>query len=446
VSQTTQSPLDKEPYFTLIKGLVEGGETNASIVRTLPSELGPVSESSIRRFRKRHELQVPGQTGAYTRVDNNVAEAATASETTKPILTDPDTMLRERGLDPEDWVITHMSPNMYEGPPSKEIAKATGQTKVTYYQTKFTATRRRPPELQIIAPRTDGWKAPPRTRWLKHDGPKLIVVVGDQQAPFHDPQLHRLFCSFLRKNKPQEGISLGDSVDFPDISRHQLDPENTATVNECLQAGYDLFRGYVDSSPETFWRKLYGNHDERIRNLILDKPKNQPLYGLKRPDTPEGKGEQVLELSHLMRLDELGVELVLPSGGYELGQIRLTNKLAVRHGWLARKGSGASALATLEHLGYSVIVGHTHRQAVVHETKHEIDGKLRTITGVEAGCMCRVDQTPDEDGRIWPNYTAAPDWQQGFATVEVWPDGYFNIDTAKYVNGALMWRDQRYTV
>jgi hypothetical protein len=60
--------------------------------------------------------------------------------------------------------------------------------------------------------------------------------------------------------------------------------------------------------------------------------------------------------------------------------------------------------------------------------------------------MCRVDQTPDEDGRIWPNYTAAPDWQQGFATVEVWPDGYFNIDTAKYVNGALMWRDQRFTL
>jgi hypothetical protein len=404
-----------------------------------------VSESSIRRFRKRHRINPDGTQSAYTRINDDKAEATTEPQAVqdeddlKRILTDPDTMLRQRGLDPEDWVITHLTPNMWDGP-------VKGGRKITYYQTKFTCVRKRPPELQVMAPRTDGWKAPQRTRWLRSDSPKLIVVVGDQQAPFHDRQLHRLFCSWLRKNKPQEGISLGDSVDFPDISRHQLDPENTATVNECLQSGYDLFRGYVDASSDTWWRKLYGNHDERIRNLLLDKPKNQPLYGIKRPDTPERKGEDLLALSHAMCLDELGVDVVMPSGGYELGQIRVTEKLAVRHGWLARKGSGASALATLEHLGYSVIVGHTHRQAVVHETKHEIDGKLRTITGVEAGCMCRVDQTPDEDGRIWPNYTAAPDWQQGFATVEVWPDGYFNIDTAKYVNGALMWRDQRYTV
>jgi hypothetical protein len=435
VSQT-QSPLDREPAFSEIKKLILAGETNASIVRSLPRHA--LSETSIRRFRKRHGLQIPGTERAYTRVNGDEAEGASEPQLGPPILDDPDKMLRDRGLDPLDWYVDDTTVNQWNGP-------SKGGNVVTYYQLKFRARRKRP-ELQIVAPRTDGWKAPQRTRWLKHDGPKLIVVVGDQQAPFHDPQLHRLFCSWLRKNKPQEGISLGDSVDFPDISRHQLDPENTATVNECLQAGYDLFRGYIDASDTTWWRKLYGNHDERIRNLILDKPKNQPLYGLKRPDTPEEKGEHVLELSHLMRLDELGIDLVLPNGGYELGQIRVTEKLAVRHGWLARKGSGASALATLEHLGYSVIVGHTHRQAVVHETKHEIDGKLRTITGVEAGCMCRVDQTPDELGRIWPNYTAAPDWQQGFATVEIWPDGYFNIDTAKYVNGALMWRDQRYTL
>lgn len=434
MSQSSQSKLDAEPLYSRIKQDIQAGDTNATIARRHDT-----SPSAVRRFRKRHGLQVPGVERAYTHVDGDKAEAQTPVEQGPPILDDPDKMLRDRGLNPEDWYIDAITVNEWDGPQG-------GGSKITYYQAKFTAKRKRP-EIQIVAPRTDGWKRLVRPiRTGAKSERQLIVVIGDQQAPFHDRDLHRLFVEWLSANQPDRGISLGDSVDFPDISRHQLDPENTATVNECLQSGYDMFRDYVDASHVTAWQKLYGNHDERLRNLILDKPKNNALYGIKRPDTAEAKGEEVLELSHLMRLDELAIELVLPHGKYDLGQIKLGEKLAVRHGWLARKGSGASALATLEHLGYSVIVGHTHRQSVVHETKHEIDGKLRTITGVETGCMCRVDQTPDDDdGRIWPNYTPAPDWQQGFATVEIWNDGYFNIDTAKYVNGALMWRDQRYT-
>lgn len=443
----SQSPLDNEPVLSFVTNLITSGSTNASIVREVFAEYGlETSEDSIRRFRKRHQAQVPGQSSAYTKVSDNTGEAQTEASTTRPILDDPDTMLRDRGLDPEEWVITHMTPNMYEGPASAEHTEKTGQTKITYYQTKFSVQRKRPPELQIFAPRTDGWTRPAPVA-PSSDERRFIVVVGDQQAPFHDKVLHNLFLAWLEENRPDEGISLGDSVDFPDISRHQLDPENTATVNECLQSGYDLFRGYVEASPGTYWRKLIGNHDERIRNILLDKPSVRPLYDIKRPDTPDETGEKLLNLSHAMRLDELGIEVIDPRGKYDLAQINLSDKLAVRHGWLARKGSGATALATLEHLGYSVIVGHTHRQSVVHNTKHEIDGRLRTLTGVEAGCMCRVDQTPDPiDGRIWPNYTPTPDWQQGFATVEIWPNGSFNIDTAKFVNGALMWRDQRYEV
>lgn len=439
MSQQTNSILDNEPFFTYIKEELEAGRTNADLVRSAHHDLSLLtSETAIRRFRKRHNIVVPGQTGAFTKIKDNDAEAQTPATTTPLVLDDPDTMLRERGLDPTEWVITHMSPNMYEGP-------AAGGTKVTYYQTKFSCKRKVAPELQIFAPRTDGWKAPEK---VKPDptASQLFVVVGDQQAPYHDKELHTLFLSWLKQNKPERGISLGDSVDFPDISRHPLDPENTATVNECLQAGYDIFRGYVDASPNTQWTKLIGNHDERIRNLLLNQPKTNALHGIKRPDTPEEDGAPILDLRHVMRLDELGIDVVDPHGKYDLAQVQITPKLAVRHGWLARSGSGASALASMQQLGYSIIVGHTHRQAVVHHTKHEIDGNLRTLTGVEAGCMCRVSQVPDpEDGRIWPNYTVAPDWQQGFCTVEVYPDGFFSIDTAKYVNGTLLWRGQKYT-
>lgn len=446
MSQTT-SILDQEPHLTFITKLITEGETNAGIVRELSKTHHiTTSDKSIRRFRLRHELQVPGQTGEFIKeTDDGIEGATPLGVSEKGILTDPDTMLRERGFDPEDFVITHVGPNEYQGPNSKAAVEAGGPTKITYTQTKFSAKRKIAPELQIFAPRTDGWIAPPKVP-IDKSQPYLVVVVGDQQAPYHDRDLHRLFTQWLRENRPEQGVSLGDSVDFPDISRHPKDPENNAFVNECLQEGYNIFRSYVDASPDTNWTKLIGNHDERIRNILLNNHQTAPLHKIKRPDTPEAQGEELLNLSHAMRLDELGIEVIDPHGKYDLAQIVLTPKLAVRHGWIARKGSGASALSSLEHLGHSIIVGHTHRQAVVHHTSHEIDKKLRTLTGVEAGCMCRVSQAPDEQGRVWPNYTVNPDWQQGFCTVEIWPDGFFNIDTAKYVNGSLMWRGRRYTL
>ena len=48
--------------------------------------------------------------------------------------------------------------------------------------------------------------------------------------------------------------------------------------------------------------------------------------------------------------------------------------------------------------------------------------------------MCRLDL----------GYTVAPDWQQGFATATIYPDGTFKLDLATYVNNTLYWRDQRY--
>jgi hypothetical protein len=438
----TQSKLDNPSIIEAVKTAVLRGDTNATIAHTYG-----VSEASVRRFRRRHELNPAQFGGDYVTVEGDKAEISTAP-TTDGILTNPDVMLRQRGLDPLEWEITALRANEYEGPNSSERAALTGEAKIKYYQTRFTVEKRKPDAERIMAPRTDGWVAPPKTRKLRSSAsPELIVVVGDQQAPFHDETLHALFCEWLEENKPDRGVSLGDSYDFPDIRPgHRYNPENNAIVNECLQAGYDMFRGYVNSSPDTRWIKMIGNHDERIRNLLLDVPKVRGLYGIKRPDSPESTGEYLHELSFAGRLDELGIDVLDPRGAYDLAQVNLSDKLAVRHGWIARQGSGVSALATLQHLGYSVIVGHTHRQSKVNETKHEIDLQIRQLTAVEAGCMCRVQQVPDAYGRVFPSYTPSPDWQQGFCTVQMWPDGLFNIDLATYVNGSLMWRGQRYTL
>lgn len=447
----TQSRLDREPTFSELKAALEGGLTNAAAAKEFN-----ISEAAIRRFRQRHGIKVPGQTGAYTRVEGDKAEAQTA-QTTDPILDDPDTMLRQRGLNPLEWTITHVTANEYQGPNSADAVKAGAPTKVTYYQTKFTCQKIKP-EVQLVAARSDGWVSPRAKRGVsiadrryfvggprKEDGAQLAVIVGDQQAPFHDENLHRLFLEWLAENQPNRGVSLGDTADYPDISRHRLDPENTAVVNECTQSTYDILRGYVYASPDTEWQILPGNHcQERLRNILLDKPRTQPLYAIARAATPEREAEEVLTIKHLWRLDELGIEYIDPHGAYDLAEIRLSDKLAVRHGWIARQGSGVTALETLKHLGYSIIVGHGHRQSMVYKTVHDIDKSTKTLVGVEAGCMCRIEQKIGPDGRLYPNYTVAPDWQQGFATVTLWPDGKFKVDLATYVNNVLLYQGKRY--
>lgn len=420
-----------------MKTRIAQGATNATLSREFN-----ISKDAARRFRKRHQINPSGfSDGDYTKVEGDNAEAKITSDV--PILDDPDRMLSQRGLNPEDWEITHLTVNEYQGPNSADAVEKGGDSKITYYQTKFTCTKKRP-EIQLVAARDDGRVFKPRIRKLGRL-PKLVVIVGDQQAPFQDPGLHDKFLDWMEYYQPQGGVSLGDTADYPDISRHRLDPQNTATVNECTQSTYDMLLDYRLAGPDVEWIILGGNHcSERLRNILLDKPAVRPVYGIKRADTAEETGPEVITVEHLWRLDELGFKFIDPHGAYDLAEHKLTDNLAVRHGWIARKDSGSTALETLKALGYSILVGHGHRQAQVFKTVHDIDRSAKVLTGVEIGCMCRVTQEIGADGRIWPNYTVAPDWQQGFATAMIWPDGMFKIDLATYVNGTLLYKDMRF--
>ena len=200
MTTTNLSPLDYEPLLTFVKEKMEAGETNASIVSILWQEYRhPTTESSLRRFRNRHRILIPGQTKAYTKIDGDVADALTEPVGfvrgihDRPILDDPDTMLRNRGLDPEHWYIDDnlgIKVNEWDGP------QADG-TIVRYYQAKFTAKKKRP-ELSLLPARADGWKRPYTPgKTLLRKKTDLVVICGDQQAPFQDDELHRLFCQWL---------------------------------------------------------------------------------------------------------------------------------------------------------------------------------------------------------------------------------------------------------
>lgn len=433
MSHNQISPLDS--YREVIEDLTLKGTSSASIARHITALGQKTSKASVHRALQRwgvarpSNAEVPGLT-----LVGHEAEIISKPEIAKNELTSPDDLMIERGLDPKEWEVMGMTINEWEGAPVKLDQKEGISDNRKYRQLKIRLRRKLEFAFPKAADRIPGsYIAPKKISLPKSDG-DLVVFTGDQQAPFHDEHLHQQFCEWLKKNKPTRGILIGDTVDFPDISRHRFNPEGSATVQECINAGYNIIRDYVKASPNTRWSKLCGNHDERIRNTLIDWAVE--MYGIKRAEIDGQDESSVLSVAHLLRLDELGVEYLEPNGSYQHMQYNISSKLAARHGWIATKGSGASALKTLEHLGYSVVVGHTHRQSLVHKTTHDIQGEPTTLAAVETGCMCQI-----RDGL---GYTVAPDWQNGFATARVWSDGKFKLDLATFVNDTLLWRDQRF--
>lgn len=295
------------------------------------------------------------------------------------------------------------------------------------------------PTTKVVLPaRTDGWK-PPKAPKPITGRPKLTVVCSDHHVPHQSKPLHEAFVAWLREHRPDVGIINGDFLNMGDaaLTRHRLDPARVENLQTSIDTAWGILRDYVEASPSTSWKMLAGNHEDRLRNSILDQLAGV-VHGVRQADRP--KSHPVLSIPHLLRLDELGIEYVGGDDDYRHWQIEITPTLACRHGWIASKGSGSSALKTLRHLNYSVIVGHTHRQSQVFASSNRIDGTPVTLLAAETGTMAEVDATG-------LGYAPSPDWQNGFVTVSSWsptkrsPDGTFKVDLGTYVSGRLMWRD-----
>jgi predicted phosphodiesterase len=328
-------------------------------------------------------------------------------------------LLRARKLDPDSWEVESCTVNEWDSP--------TGEV-----MRQLKLHLRRKTSVLLASPASDV-RQRPRPKPKVGGASSLVVFVSDQHAPYHDPDLHKAFLSFLSHVQPDEVVLGGDQSDFPSISRHRDNPAWSADPQACIQSTFELLSDYRDAAPDARFRMLKGNHDVRLETELLNRAER--MYGL-RPATIDGEEAPALSLNRLLHLDRLNIELVespLPGDGYEHAQANISPLLGARHGWLTGANTAAK---TLDRLGHSVIVGHTHHQRIAHRTTWGIDRKPRVLLGVEAGCMCRLD------GGL--GYSINADWQQGFCTVTVWPDGTFKVDLATFVNGHLLWRDKRW--
>lgn len=348
-------------------------------------------------------------------------DAAVITSDPSPDLGDIAEMIRARGLDPDEWEVKNAVLNCWDS------NAGDGQI-IELRQLKIHLVRKVP--IDFILPVTDVKPRTPR-RPVKSDT-HTIVLLPDQHAPYEDRACHEAVLSMLAHVQPDEVGLLGDLVDLPTISKHRDNPAWSASVTECIQGGFELLRDYTEATTSRFWM-LKGNHCFRLETELLARAER--MYGIAPASIDGEEQDQALSLKRLLHLDRLGVELIEPpkvGDGYEFAVHKITDKFEARHGWITGQNS---AQKSLDRVGRSLVVGHTHRQVLTRRTY--FNGIThRTIQAAECGTLRGI-----EGGG---GFAVNPDWQVGLAVAQIGSDGAETIDFASFDDGVLRWRGERY--
>ncbi len=300
------------------------------------------------------------------------------------------------------------------------------------------ALRRLPEVPQYVEVET--WSGGELAKAVRHEkGERLVAIAGDTQFPHEDPTSWGLFLAWVRDVRPEQIVLSGDIVDFGKASRHAAKPERELVggLNADLKHAYARLRELRSAAGEdAAIRFVRGNHDDNVERTLLR------MGGLSADLTtlrPAGDPTEtpLLSLRRMLRLDDLNIEISEEAWPYD--RAILADDLVVFHGESARKGSGQSVKALMaKYPMASTVQGHCHRQAVVSEAVHGIDGSYQIRYGIETGMLC----SPDGLG-----YTTAPDWTQGWAVISFPEEGMrWTPELITVHEGEIRWRGRSWHI
>lgn len=326
-------------------------------------------------------------------------------------------LIASRGMNPDDWLIGGARVN--------EWGKATCPSCETEVGPLTQLRVDLKPRVDMLMPaRKDG----PRWKWPKQTALKAgdkVAFLADPHCPFEDRRELAAFRAWLDHiGGVARIVILGDVLDLATLSRWPKQP-GQPNGNDCLETGYEWLRELRDMAPLTPITWLVGNHDVRIENTARD---NAPELMLLRR---RGTGELLLGLAHALGLDELGVDLVSPQEGWEVGELSLTPKLACWHAPPSKQQR--------EVLTYSVV--HAHHHAMTWDTTPQLAQGNVTIGRKQVVGVAAM-------AKIWTGmgYTKVTRQGQGWAWADLWDDGEHEISHVRYHDGTAWWPGGRLKV
>lgn len=228
-----------------------------------------------------------------------------------------------------------------------------------------------------------------------------VLILSDIHIPFHVNKVLEAAVGAGRDEGARCVILDGDVLDMHQVSRYPHDG-TALTYREEIESGRQFLAWLRERFPKA--RIIYkeGNHDERLQSYVLA---NAPaLFGLEETT-----------LAHLLRLKNLGIELVTDQRVIHLGKLR------VIHGH--EYGGGVSAPVNparwlLQRSRKPAVMGHMHTTS--EHTESDIDG--RQVAAWSTGCLCGLN----------PKYRRlSARWNHGYAIVDVAKDGTFEMDNRR---------------
>ncbi|AHG23838.1 metallo-phosphoesterase [Mycobacterium phage EagleEye] len=253
---------------------------------------------------------------------------------------------------------------------------------------------------------------------------KRIVVVSDTQIPFDDRKALAAVVSFIGSWQPDEVIHIGDLMDFPSPSRwtkgtkeefsQRIKPDSEQAKRRFLEPLRMVYDGTIGIHK--------GNHDTR------------PVDYLHQYAPALVEFQEQFELENLLDFDGFGVSVLpevykvapgwLTTHGHR-GGIRLTQK------------AGDTALNAAVRFNASVVMGHTHRMGLKHDTKGYGGKATKVLWGMEVGNLMNPALATYLKGSM-------PNWQQGFGLLTV--DGahvkpeLVPIDNGRFTVDGEIWK------
>jgi len=233
-----------------------------------------------------------------------------------------------------------------------------------------------------------------------------ILLLSDIHVPYHNIQAITKAIEYGKEKNVNAIVFNGDTLDCYALSRYEKDPRKRKFAEE-LESCRQLLQVFRDEFPGVpFYFKL-GNHEERYEAYL-------------RTKAPELLGTSQFTLDVLLKMGELGCDFIQDK------RIIKAGKLNILHG----HEFGRSVFSPVNPArGYymrakaSVICGHNHQTS--EHSENNLEGKV--VTTWSTGCLCEMH----------PQYMPINKWNYGFAYIQVFEDGGFEVDNLKIIKGKI---------
>lgn len=237
---------------------------------------------------------------------------------------------------------------------------------------------------------------------LSKDAESVMVqrygIFEDTHTPHENKRVVDAACQYMEVYKPDHLIHLGDVGDYESVSfwlRNKKKELEGLKLQNDLNSAADILKLFASIAPNATKTVLLGNHDHWVYDYINEHPELEGLFSVERS------------------YREVGWTTIPWNELYKIGKLYLT------HGLYTNLYHAAK---TVHSLSASCLYGHCH-----DDQKHTVSFLDGEKSAQSIGCMCDMN----------PGYLKGRPkrWVNGFATVDVLPNGQFFVDSIKVIDG-----------